>query len=71
MANVFITGASGMIGMYLTSALLQKKHPDFDCRNYGYKKLALLLEGLGFVMRKEPGGEDPNACEVYVKIKES
>ena len=50
--------------------LLQKKHPDFDCRNYGYKKFALLLEGLGFVMRKEPGLEDPNACEVYVKIKE-
>ena len=50
--------------------LLQKKYPDFDCRNYGYKKFALLLEGLGFVMRKEPGIEDPNACEVYVKIKE-
>lgn len=50
--------------------LLQKKYPDFDCRNYGYKKFALLLEGLGFEMRKEPGIEDPNACEVYVKIKE-
>ena len=50
--------------------LLQKKHPDFDCRNYGYKKFALLLEGLGFETRKEPGLEDPNACEVYVKIKE-
>lgn len=50
--------------------LLQKKYPDFDCRNYGYKKFALLLEGLGFDTRKEPGGEDANACEVYVKIKE-
>ena len=50
--------------------LLQKKRPDFDCRNYGYKKFALLLEGLGFEMRKEPGADDPNACEVYVKIKE-
>ena len=50
--------------------LLQKKYPDFDCRNYGYKKFALLLEGLGFATRKEPGIEDPNACEVYVKIKE-
>ena len=50
--------------------LLQKKYPDFDCRNYGYKKFALLLEGLGFDMRKEPGVDDPNACEVYVKIKE-
>ena len=50
--------------------LLQKKHPDFDCRNYGYKKFALLLEGLGFETRKEPGADDPNACEVYVKIKE-
>lgn len=26
MAGIFITGASGMIGMYLTSSLLQKKH---------------------------------------------
>ena len=50
--------------------LLQKKYPDFDCRNYGYKKFGLLLEGLGFDMRKEPGMDDPNACEVYVKIKE-
>lgn len=50
--------------------LLSKKYPDFDCRNYGYKKFALLLEGLGFETRKEPGVDDPNACEVYVKIKE-
>lgn len=50
--------------------LLQKKYPDFDCRNYGYKKFALLLGGLGFETRKEPGVDDPNACEVYVKIKE-
>lgn len=49
---------------------LSKKYPDFDCRNYGYKKFALLLEGLGFETRKEPGIEDPNACEVYVRIKE-
>ena len=50
--------------------LLSKKYPDFDSRNYGYKKFALLLEGLGFETRKEPGVEDKNACEVYVKIKE-
>lgn len=50
--------------------LLQKKNPDFDCRNYGYQKFALLLEGLGFETRKEPGVEDKNACEVYVRIKE-
>ena len=50
--------------------LLSKKYPDFDSRNYGYKKFALLLEGLGFETRKEPGIEDKNACEVYVKIKE-
>ena len=29
MASVFITGASGMVGMYLTSSLLQKKHKVF------------------------------------------
>ena len=29
MASVLITGASGMIGMYLTSSLLQKKHKVF------------------------------------------
>lgn len=50
--------------------LLSKKYPDFDSRNYGYKKFALLLEGLGFETRKEPGIEVKNACEVYVKIKE-
>ena len=29
LASVLITGASGMIGMYLTSALLKKKHRVF------------------------------------------
>ena len=35
MSSVLITGASGMIGMYLTSSLLQKKHRVFgvDSRN--------------------------------------
>ena len=64
------SNADGWIYAAQVGTLLQKKNPDFDCRNYGYKKFWLLLDGLGFETRKEPGADDPNACEVYVKIKE-
>ncbi len=48
--------------------LLQNKVPDFDCRNFGCKKMADLLQELGFEVRrvKNPSG----ITTVYVKIKE-
>ena len=62
--------AGGWMYAAKVGILLQKKMPDFDCRNYGYKKFSQLLDGVGFETRKEAGADDPNACELFVKIKE-
>ncbi len=51
--------------------ILQKKNPDFDCRNYGYKKFVLLLQGLGFETQRRGAKSDSSAYDVYVRIKES
>lgn len=53
--------------------IMIKKHPDFDPKHYGHKKLASLLESLGFVTKKERNPNNtanPNGLEVFVKIKE-
>ena len=52
--------------------ILQKKNPDFDCRNYGYKKFVLLLQGLGFetTNRRDPS-DSAVSYDVYVRIKEN
>ena len=54
--------------------IMIKKHPDFDPKHYGYKKLADLLTGLGFVTKKEHNPNNtanPNGKELYVKVKNS
>ena len=42
---------------------LKRKHPEFDPRNYGCKKLTDLLKKLGFETKKE----GPNTIRVYSK----
>jgi Fe-S-cluster formation regulator IscX/YfhJ len=49
--------------------LLLKKQPDFDPRNYGFKKLGPLIESLGkFEVNKESSGKG-NIMHVYVRMK--
>jgi uncharacterized LabA/DUF88 family protein len=49
--------------------LLLKKQPDFDPRNYGFKKLGPLIESLGnFEVNKESSGKG-NTSHVYVRLK--
>lgn len=49
--------------------LILKKKPDFDSRNYGFKKLVLLIESLDkFEINKENQGKG-NMVNVYVKVK--
>lgn len=49
--------------------LLIKKQPDFDPRNYGYKKLVLLIKSLKqFEIEKRETGKG-NVKNVYVKTK--
>ena len=50
-------------------ALLQKKQPNFDSRNYGYQKLTPLIKSINkfeIEHRKNPKG---NANLIYVRIK--
>ena len=49
--------------------LLLKKQPDFDPRNYGFKKLVSLIESIDNIeVNKESSGKG-NISHVYVRIK--
>jgi hypothetical protein len=49
--------------------LILKKKPDFDPRNYGFKKLVLFIESLKeFEINKESSAKG-NTMQVYVRVK--
>jgi hypothetical protein len=49
--------------------LILKKKPDFDPRNYGFKKLVLFIESLNeFEINKESSAKG-NTIQVYVRVK--
>jgi len=60
----------GWAGLGEVANLVVKRHPDFDSRNYGYKKLSGLLASLGSIFettRRIPGpGKEPL---LYVRRK--
>lgn len=68
---------SDVEGWMLASQLgeiMIKKHPDFDSKHYGHKKLVSLLESFGFETKKERNPNNtanPNGKELYVKAKHS
>ncbi|MDR1693357.1 MAG: NYN domain-containing protein [Oscillospiraceae bacterium] len=47
-------------------SLLQKKRPDFDSRNYGYKKLSSMLEGAG-AFEVDTRDNSSNGKLIYVR----
>ncbi|MDR0326104.1 MAG: NYN domain-containing protein [Oscillospiraceae bacterium] len=49
-------------------SLLQKKRPDFDSRNYGYKKLSSMLESCGY-FEVDFRGNASNGKLIYVRVK--
>lgn len=49
--------------------LLAKKQPDFDPRNYGFKKLLLLIKSFDKLVLDERDTGKNNITHVYVKIK--
>lgn len=50
-------------------SLLLKRHPDFDVRNYGYKKLTPFLKSLNILDIKSNKSSDGNSRFVYVKAR--
>lgn len=51
--------------------LVLKKQPDFDPRNYGFKKLVPLIKSLNIFEINERGTGKNNIILVYVRIKKS
>lgn len=49
--------------------LILKKQPNFDPRNYGHKKLVLLMKALSSVETDERQSENGRTTHVYVKVK--
>jgi uncharacterized LabA/DUF88 family protein len=62
---------SGWVFLGDLGNMLLKKKPDFDPRNYGFKKLLELIEALEkFEINKESSGKG-NTSHVYVRLKEN
>lgn len=50
--------------------MLVKRYPDFDARNFGYKKLTSFLESLDLFLIKNVRTGDGDARLVYVKLRD-
>jgi len=50
--------------------LIIKKMPDFDPRNYGYKKLTPLIKSMPDLEIRERKGKDSDALSIVVRLKD-
>lgn len=61
----------GWVGLSTLGALIMKKQPDFDSRNYGFKKLVELIKSIPQIeVQKRETGRN-NVSQFYVRMKES
>ena len=62
---------SGLLLASKVGTILQNRFSDFDCRNYGCKKMADLLKKLHIptVKYADPNNPIPNAAILYIKVK--
>ncbi len=64
------SGDDGWIFLGSIGNLLAKRMPDFDVRNFGYKKLTHFMESLEMFETKEiPSKDDPCVKAVYFRLK--
>lgn len=58
------------IGLGEVGSRLQKRHPDFDARNYGYAKLSSLIKSFGvFEVELRRKDNNPHSGDVYIRLK--
>jgi len=58
------------IGLGELGSRLQKRHPDFDSRNYGYSKLSSLIKSFGvFEVEMRKRNSNSHSGDVYIRIK--
>ncbi|MBT1701135.1 NYN domain-containing protein [Fulvivirgaceae bacterium PWU4] len=60
---------SGWAFLGEVGTLILKKQPNFDPRNYGYKKLLLLMKAIDSIETDERQSESGRTRHVYVKVK--
>lgn len=65
-----LAGDDGWVFLGNVGILLIKKQPDFDPRNYGYKKLTYLIKNMPDIEIQERKGKDSDALMVFVRLKE-
>lgn len=61
---------SGWAFLGEVGTLILKKRPNFDPRNYGFKKLLYLIKSLGNVEVDERQSEHGSSRHVYVRVKQ-
>jgi hypothetical protein len=65
-----LAGDDGWVFLGNLGILLIKKQPDFDARNYGYKKLTNLIKSMPDLVIQERKAKDSDALMVFVRLKE-
>lgn len=61
----------GWVGLAVLGALIMKKQPDFDPRNYGFKKLVELVKSIPQIEIDKRESTKNNVSHFYVRLKES
>jgi len=67
-----LAGEDGWVNLGNLGKLIIKKQPDFDPRNYGFKKLSSLIKNMpaSFEIQDRSSGKDTDAQSFYVRVKE-
>lgn len=65
-----LAGEDGWVNLGNIGTLIMKKQPDFDPRNYGFKKLSSLIKNMpSFEIQERSSGKDGEAQSIYVRVK--
>jgi len=64
-----VADESGWAFLGEVGTLILKKQPNFDPRNYGYKKLLYLMKAIDSIETDERQSENGSARHVYVRVK--
>ncbi len=64
-----VADESGWAFLGEVGTLLQKKQPNFDSRNYGFKKLLYLIKNIADIEIDERLSENGRTRHVYVRVK--
>ena len=62
----------GWVKLSLIGNRLKSQYPEFDPKNYGYRKTADYIKELGYETREEPdlnNKQSPNGALVYIRKK--